>query len=306
MNSKKRGYDKDLNTSNIDKPDALVAVRCLEAQYFPPSENTWKSFKYPPGTRLSHHIAYYWLIAGSARKTSRISIHPNGGVGLIFNFGEPLTLGETTVGKGLFFDGTSAKTVHLYPVGNINILGIRFKPGGFNRFFATDLGKLHNRFGKFDCVAPVLPDRCLEVIALFTTDEEKIAAIETWLTCKYSEPNGNISLVQSIVDAISSDRFSSDLQPLLYDTDVDVRRLQRLFKKEVGMSPKKLARILRADSARRLLVNNNDLPFLDITYKCGYYDQAHFSRDFKHVFGTTPSAYRKNKRCVEGGLTILE
>lgn len=292
MSPKECACAKSLNATNIDKADASVAVRCSESLYSPPPGNAWRIFKYPPRDRLSRHSAYYWLITESIRKTSRISIYPNGGVGLVLNFGEPLLLDETSVGKGLFFDGASAKTIHLYPLGNINMLGIRFRPGGFNRFFAIDLGKLHNIFGKLDHVDHLFPDRCLEVIALFATDEKKIAAIETWLMCNYSEPDETLSRMESIVSAVSPDRYF-DLQSFLHDTDADIRRFQRLFKKEIGMSPRKLTRILRADSARRLLISNNGLSFLDIAHKCGYYDQAHFNRDFKWVFGNTPSTYRK-------------
>lgn len=305
MNPKEYSCAKSLSTTTIDIADASVAVRYSESQHFRPSGNAWRIFKYPPRNRLSRHIEYYWLITEGIRKTSRISIYPNGGVGLVFNFGGPLLLDEITVGKGLFFDGASARTIHLCPVGNANMLGIRFRPGGFNRFFAIDLGKLHNIFGKLDSVDHQFPDRCLEAIALFSTDEEKIAAIETWLMCNYSEPDDTILQMESIVNAITTDRYF-DLPSCLHDMHVDIRRFQRLFKKEVGMSPRKLTRILRADSARRLLISNSGLSFLDIAYKCGYYDQAHFNRDFKRVFGNTPSTYRKNASCSEEGPTIQD
>lgn len=305
MNPKECSCAKSRNTTKIDIAYPSVAIWCSESQHSPASVNARRIFKYPPGNRLSRHIAYYWLIAEGIRKTSRISIYPNGGVGLMFNFGGPLLLDEITVGRGLFLDGTSAKTIHLCPVDNINIFGIRFRPGGFNRFFAIDLGKLHNMFGKLDYIDHQFPDRCLDAIALFSTDEEKIAAIETWLMCNYSEPDDNISKMESIVNAISTDRYF-DLQSYLQETHADIRRFQRLFKKEIGMSPRKLTRILRADSARRLLVSNSGLSFLDIAYKCGYYDQAHFNRDFKRVFGNTPSMYRKNVSSLEEGSIILD
>lgn len=303
MISKETG---DNSLINIDKADASVNVLCSVLPGSRPPGNARRSLKHLPGNRLSRHIAYYWRAVGDKRETPRISIYPNGGVGLIFNFGEALLRGDTTVEKGLFFEGTSVKAVHLHPTGNIDMLGIRFRPGGFNRFFAVDLGKLHNVFGTLDrIIGHIFPARCQEVIALCMTNGEKIAAIETWLTCRYSEPNGNLSPMQLIVDAMLSDRYNFDSQSFIQDTNAATRRLQRLFKKEIGMSPKQLARILRAGSARQFLVNNSDLSFSDITYKCGYYDQSHFNRDFKYVFGTTPSAYRKNWRCTDGGPTIL-
>jgi AraC-like DNA-binding protein len=40
----------------------------------------------------------------------------------------------------------------------------------------------------------------------------------------------------------------------------------------------------------------------DLIHLCGYYDQSHFTRDFKQFSGKTPYEYFvKNKRNVEAG-----
>ena len=64
----------------------------------------------------------------------------------------------------------------------------------------------------------------------------------------------------------------------------------RRFREHVGLPPKALARILRFERAAERLRGGADLS--DAALDSGYYDQAHFNRDFKAFAGVTPTEYR--------------
>jgi len=69
---------------------------------------------------------------------------------------------------------------------------------------------------------------------------------------------------------------------------VHVRSLERLFRDELGLSPKRLARLVRF---RRVLarLTRRDYPSLtDLAYACGYADQSHLIHDFKELTGRVP------------------
>ena len=64
----------------------------------------------------------------------------------------------------------------------------------------------------------------------------------------------------------------------------------RRFAGEFGLSPKLAARVVRFDRARRVL----QVPFLSIAQvalACGYYDQAHLTRDFTELAGVPPHLF---------------
>lgn len=64
------------------------------------------------------------------------------------------------------------------------------------------------------------------------------------------------------------------------------------FREQVGLAPKSVARVLRFERAVRLLGGAGaDVRWSDLALGCGYYDQAHFIRDFRQFSGSTPGAF---------------
>lgn len=68
------------------------------------------------------------------------------------------------------------------------------------------------------------------------------------------------------------------------------RHLAERFGREIGLSPKAAARVVRFDRARRMLqAGGHGLAAVAAT--CGYADQAHFTREFRDLAGSTPTAW---------------
>ena len=67
------------------------------------------------------------------------------------------------------------------------------------------------------------------------------------------------------------------------------RHLTTRFREQLGLSPKPFARILRFDRAVRRLRREGGEGLAQIAHECGYYDQAHFNRDFRRFAGVTPT-----------------
>ena len=68
------------------------------------------------------------------------------------------------------------------------------------------------------------------------------------------------------------------------------RHLAATVHRELGMAPKPLARLLRFERAIERLRAGAELA--DVALDSGYYDQAHFNRDFRGFAGVTPTEYR--------------
>jgi transcriptional regulator GlxA family with amidase domain len=81
-----------------------------------------------------------------------------------------------------------------------------------------------------------------------------------------------------------------EIEELAKQVHISKRQIQRDFKNYVGLSPKKYARILRFNYIFKLM-QEKDMKWVDIAIQSGYFDQAHFIKNFKEFTGEEPSNY---------------
>ncbi|MGE0025758.1 MAG: helix-turn-helix domain-containing protein [Thermoleophilia bacterium] len=70
------------------------------------------------------------------------------------------------------------------------------------------------------------------------------------------------------------------------------RRLIAAFRDEVGLPPKRVARIARFERARAVLAADPSADLAGVAARCGYADQAHLSREVRELAATTPARLR--------------
>ncbi|WP_430817082.1 helix-turn-helix domain-containing protein [Carboxylicivirga sp. RSCT41] len=83
---------------------------------------------------------------------------------------------------------------------------------------------------------------------------------------------------------------------LAEELGLSYRTLHRHFNNKVGISPKEYLKLIRIDNTCKLIAHTPDFSWSNIMDKGGYYDQAHFIREFKQMMGMTPSNWHKNNR----------
>ena len=69
------------------------------------------------------------------------------------------------------------------------------------------------------------------------------------------------------------------------------KRIAARFREEVGLSPKRVARLLRFERARELAERADRPDWARIALECGYYDQSHLINDFRAVTARTPETF---------------
>jgi AraC-like DNA-binding protein len=87
------------------------------------------------------------------------------------------------------------------------------------------------------------------------------------------------------------------VEPLMDETGWSRRHLTEHFRRQLGISPKAYARLLRFQHAGALLLERRAGGTLaDVAMEAGYYDQSHLSRDFAALAGMTPGSYAADAR----------
>ncbi|MBK8608833.1 MAG: AraC family transcriptional regulator [Chitinophagaceae bacterium] len=79
---------------------------------------------------------------------------------------------------------------------------------------------------------------------------------------------------------------------------LSLRQFERISKERIGIPPKVFARLARFSKAYRLRENFPLASWTSIAHECGYFDQAHFIRDFKEFAGVSPGIIEKELETV--------
>ena len=83
---------------------------------------------------------------------------------------------------------------------------------------------------------------------------------------------------------------SATVQQLADDVGYCRRHFSESFRDAVGVAPKLAARVFRFERACRLIANN-EVCLAQVALECGYYDQAHLTREWYALAGCSPGRW---------------
>lgn len=251
-----------------------------------------------PSASLQPYVQCYWQIHSelSLASPSTELMHPDGGLGVILNFGSNLIYeGEAIYADG-FMDGIHTKTRQMTMAGNIDAIGIRFNPGGASHFFSTPLSDIGNlTIDLRDLALDQFMERCQEEKEN-NPEGDILKFADSLLLKMQTEPQRTDLLVHILINRIKVSEGTIPIAEAIKDIGKSYRQIERLFKERIGMTPKQYARIIRVENARYLLKNHSDQSGTEIGELAGFYDQAHFIREFKSIIDMPPMEYLNFKR----------
>jgi len=251
----------------------------------------------PPSPHLSKYIECFWTLesGGKAALLSPERILPDGCVELIFNFADPFTRyhfdGAVETQPHTLIAGQMQHYALIKPTGAVKLFGVRFHPGGAHRFLPLPLSELTNSIINLEDVWPRFANELAGKIEAARSIRERIVATETALVAQLDPQREDNKLIDAVVRMILRREGLVSIDRLHKSLGTSDRQLERKFKAAVGVSPKFLCRILRFQKVFRAVELYQKLGWSFIAAECGYYDQAHFIRDFKEFSGQNPSVF---------------
>ncbi len=102
------------------------------------------------------------------------------------------------------------------------------------------------------------------------------------------KPLKNESRLILLEEVLNESQGRVALSNLAGQMNVSYRSLERLFERDLGVNASIYLKIYRINKALRMMALNMDMDIYSIIINCGYYDHAHFIKDFKSVTGYTP------------------
>lgn len=134
-----------------------------------------------------------------------------------------------------------------------------------------------------------------EKITEATNHRDRVDIISAFLFSKLKKQLTDDRGLQRCVRHIVQQQGNVPLDIISRNMGISHRQMERKFQLAVGMSPKLFSRLIRFSSTLRTFQDQSVMSLTDLSYRCGYFDQSHFIRDFKFFSGLSPKQYFKLK-----------
>jgi AraC-like DNA-binding protein len=255
-----------------------------------------KYIRYIPSPPLNTFIDYFYYIDGSM-PYRREKVLPTGWLDLEVNLSGAIQIYDASGSKRI------ATCVENWWVGvwntygtvewplNVQLVGIHFKPGGAYPFLNFPLTELHNQIIPADAIWGDFAGELYERLCAAPSIPARLSLFEQLLLTRLSPAPKELNAVRYGVAQIARYNGAVSIKALREDMGFSQNHLLTQFKRMVGISPKALAQLYRLKLVLGSIDPTHEIDWTQIAYQAGYYDQAHFSKDFRIFTGHSPTDY---------------
>ncbi|MGH8854874.1 MAG: helix-turn-helix domain-containing protein [Telluria sp.] len=262
---------------------------------------TWEISMCTPHPRLAPLVAAIWYGAGSVRY-QRDRILPSGQSQLLINLGPP----QYRIDPGPPERRVAFRDVWYCPLQHTPIdteaphgqalLGIAFHAHGSFPWLGAALGEAGGHIAPLaDLVGAgvlALRERLLNTVSL----EVRFRLVQEWIIRRMAQQLPAHPAVLWAVGRIVASEGREPVDRLAAGAGYSRKHLAELFRRQVGMGPKELARVMRFRAALTLLQGRSAVPWAELANTCCYYDQSHLVNDFRNFAGMTPTAFVRQQQ----------
>jgi len=197
--------------------------------------------------------------------------------------------------RGSWLSGQHRRSIVIESAKDSCMIGARFRPGGLHPFLGMPVSELNDSVEETALLwgsgLRELRERLLEA----TSVDDRFRMLDRTLIERGRgklEPDASLAYVLHRLITIPGE---TAIRSLAEDVGLTQKRLVRAFEEKVGLKPKTLSRVLRFQTVLKRLEREARVSWSFIAQDAGYYDQAHFIRDFERFSGLSPTRYLVEK-----------
>ncbi len=252
--------------------------------------------EYNPSQSLAPFVDRYYsgLFNTSAEPNKSFKIIPNGCLELIIHLKELYcklpTDNRLAYTPDYMLIGMFSRAYQVHFSETVPVFSIRFKPEALPHILRIQGGEIFESYGDIEAV---LGNKFLDFCHQIREDNNvgtMIARTEKFLKNILTKQKVQENYVTRAARIICNSQINN-VQEISAKVNISQRQLERKFRELIGVSPKQYLRLIRINKVMQMLEQDQSLNLTDIAYYCGYFDQAHFIKDFKHITDQTPSSY---------------
>ena len=245
----------------------------------------------PLREQVSHLLAYRETLAPGHEVVERVL--PDGAVRIVFHLGASAV--EVGAAPSALVVGASAAPALVRLRGAMEGLSVTLRPGATQALFGVPAGELEGTAAPLEAFWFGEASRLLEQLSSAADDAARLRALQGGLLRRLragaSPPS---ALVNHAAALMRRSVGQCSVRSVADALGVGERRLQQVFRAQVGLSPRTFNRLLRLQGLLRTLRRQPAPPaWAGVAADGGYYDQAHLANEFRALCGMTPGEFMR-------------
>ncbi len=258
-----------------------------------------------PSGILSEFIRYYWILEINALEGEVWErVIPTGNIQLMFHYRKPFVCKHANglIAQPLsFISGISSDYADVAACGTSGVIAVTFYPFGACNFMDFPLRRIENSMINLHDIDGQKAKLVEEQINNALSMQERIAAVEKYLLSRFMPIyKDDFILIKKILCTILQNRGQITAADLSKSMFLSGKSLERKFSTFIGISPKQFIRIVRFQEVIKQFSDPDKKLLIERSYDNGYFDQAHFIKDFKALSGYTPKEFLAQYPCKAG------
>lgn len=251
--------------------------------------------EFEPNEQLTPYVKCFWTLdSDDPGPHEKQRIFPDGSIEWIFHYKDGFRkfTDETnfTVQSNSFLHGQLKRYFDLQASGKRGIFSVRFHPAGLQPFVDFSVDTITDQTLPTLTAWPQEGMKAFVESIIAATTNERIELVSNFLLQHYNPKRDDVGIRQ-VVERLLTTNGNCSVEELSSMAAMSRRVLERRFQSAVGLSPKHLARIIRFNYLLQLIERSDFSTFTSLAHESGFYDQAHFIRDFRDITGLNPRQY---------------
>jgi AraC-like DNA-binding protein len=269
----------------------------LQTLDFDSPAGPWRLSLWTPAPDLCEYVSSLW-----ATESQTVSfcerIVPRESIELMINFGGPqhLRIHGSTPSKQVFrrawVSGLQTSCLEIESPTAAQLIAASLRPTHAGALLGVSGRELSGRVVALDEVLAHEADRLASRLEESPSEVGRFLLFEDFLRSRLRQrrrlSNPAVSRVAAQLAACGG---QTPIRELTRELGCSPRYLESRMLDETGLSPKRLARLIRFSRAIESIRAHGPVDWGRVAHSCGYYDQPHFNRDFKMFCGVTPTEF---------------
>lgn len=251
----------------------------------------------PPLSGIVDHLWYLSDVPAHARER----IVPSGTIELVINLRADefriYDLAATAEGcrrfRGAIVSGCYGTPFGIDTSAHASIVGVHFRPGGAAGLLGVPPGELAQTHVGLEDLWGQRAAELRERLCAAPDLRRRFEILQRGLMTRLRAPSGRDAATAALA---CLERPRVQIGDVARTLGLSRRRFIEIFTRDVGMTPKRYSRVRRFQRALALATRSPSPEWSRLALDCGYFDQAHFCRDWAELTGVSPGEFLALRR----------